>query len=119
MANLYHPKTIKEVFLSPKDKALPDVSDYFGNSAGKFIDFMKLVGKPINARLYSSRTGTWLKTQDEGRIMGMETCVIVPLDPGDPRNAFQLRAKKSKKRSAKRSRKAKKSKKRSAKRSGK
>jgi hypothetical protein len=112
MANLYHPKTIKEVFLSPKDKALPDVSDYFGNSAGKFIDFMKLVGMPINARLYSSRTGSWLKTQDEGRTIGMAQCVTVQLDNGVQ---LKFRAKKSKKRSAKRSRKTKKSKKRSGK----
>jgi len=115
------PKTYRELFLSPSDKALPDVSDYFGNSAGKFIDFMKLIGKVINARLYSNRTGTWLKTQDEGRIKGMEPCVSVPLDPGDPSNAFQFGAKKSKKRSKKtkkskkRSKKTKKSKKRSKK----
>jgi hypothetical protein len=102
---MYSVKTIKEIYLSPSEKALPDVSNYFGNSAGKFIEFMKLVGMPINARLYSNRTGTWLKTQDEGRIMGMEECVIVPLDPGDPRNAFQFGSKKSKKRTAKRSKK--------------
>jgi len=108
---MYSVKTIKEIYLSPSEKALPDVSNYFGNSAGKFIEFMKLVGMPINARLYSNRTGTWLKTQDEGRIMGMEECVIVP---GDPRNVFQFGSKKSKKRTAKRS---KKTKKRSAKRS--
>lgn len=114
MDTMYSIKQIKEIYLSPSDKALPDVSNYFGNSAGKFIEFMKLVKMPINARLYSNRTGSWLKTQDEGRIIGMEECVIVPLDPGDPHNAFQFGAKKSKKRTAKRS---KKTKKRSAKRS--
>jgi len=50
----FHPKQVAEVFLSEKDKALPDVSDYFGNSVSKFIDFIKLVGVPINARLYSN-----------------------------------------------------------------
>jgi hypothetical protein len=90
----------KEMNLSPKDLALPDVSDYFSNSAGKFIDFMKLVGTAINARLYSSRTGTWLKTQTVVGMIGMEPCEV----QGAP---FKLGVKKSKKRSTKRSKKLK------------
>ena len=109
------PKTYMELFLSPEDQALPDVSDYFGNSAGKFIEFIKLVRVPINARLYSSRIGKWLKSQSGGRVIGMEECV--PREPGDPRNAFQFGAKKSKKRSVKRSKKTKKRSKKTKKRS--
>lgn len=105
-ATRFNPRMYKEMNLSPKDLELPDVTDYFNSSAGKFIDFMKLVGTAINARLYSSRTGTWLKTQTVIGVIGMEPCEV----QGAP---FKMRVKKSKKRSTKRTKKSKK--KRSAK----
>jgi hypothetical protein len=102
------PKTYNELFLSPEDHALPDVSDYFGNSAGKFIEFINLVRVPINARLYSNRTGSWLKSQSGGRVIGMEVCVPAPREPGAP---LKFGSKKSIKKSKKSKKSIKKSKK--------
>ena len=106
-----NPRELAELNLNDEDKALPDVSNYFGNSVRTFIAFLKLVKTQINARLYSTTKHEWYKFKDDGQGMenmekwDMTKCKLVPL---------KFRPKKSKKRSSKKS---KKSKKRSSKKS--